>query len=53
MAPRAVASEHFSADTAEFIRLLHKHAVKYLIVLTPEKRLEPINSVGGWIGYRH
>ena len=32
MAPRAVASEHFSSDTAEFIRLLHKHSVRYLIV---------------------
>ncbi len=32
MAPQAVASEHFSPDATEFIRLLHKHEVRYVIV---------------------
>ena len=32
MAPIRVGADHFSPDTAEFIRLLHKHGVRYLVV---------------------
>ncbi len=30
--PRQIAASHFSPDTADFIRLLQKHSVRYLIV---------------------
>lgn len=32
MAPIRIADTHFSPDTVEFIRLLHRHSVKYLVV---------------------
>lgn len=32
MAPVRITAAHFSPDTVEFIRLLHRHSVKYLIV---------------------
>ena len=32
MAPVQVDPSHFSSDTAAFIRLLHRHSVRYLIV---------------------
>lgn len=32
MPPRTIARGHFSPDTAEFLRLLHKHHVHYLLV---------------------
>lgn len=30
--PRQIAASHFSADTVDFIRLLQRHGVRYLIV---------------------
>ena len=32
MAPQQIDADHFSADTREFLRLLHEHEVNYLIV---------------------
>ncbi|MBM3839307.1 MAG: hypothetical protein FJ398_15325 [Verrucomicrobia bacterium] len=32
MPPEKIETAHFSADTREFIALLHQHAVRYVIV---------------------
>ena len=32
MPPRTVEAAHFSPDTQEFIRLLHRHGVRYVVV---------------------